>query len=230
MLGVYLFRAVLCALMVIINTALHAWCMEIPLQSPDSQSSILEVKGETVRVKLLAAFSGEVISNSDVEVHSDNGIRCIRAPCPTNAKQWQGKSDANGYVVIPTNVLQPVTRIWTPAHKQGKDLVRDSEKDAAGAWVIELYPNHVSDSAGLGLRPIKLVDAQSDRPLSDTAVHIAFGETDSFEGTTNSLGYIFIPFEKAVPALENTWVTASGYQKAKIDFAGVNYRAKLERQ
>jgi hypothetical protein len=198
--------------------------------APAAQTGILTVKGETVKVKLLDAFSGEVISNSDVEVHSDNGIRCIRAPCPTNAKQWQGKSDANGYVIISTNVLQPVTRIWTPAHKQGKDLVRDSEKDTDGAWVVELYPNHVSDSAGLGVRPIKLVDAQSDKPLSDTVVHIAFGETDSFEGTTNSLGYVFIPFEKALPALENTWVRVPGCRRAKIDFGWMNYRTKLERQ
>jgi hypothetical protein len=54
--------------------------------APDSRSGILEVKGETVRVRLLDAFSGESISDSDVEVHSDNGVRCIQAPCPTDAK------------------------------------------------------------------------------------------------------------------------------------------------
>lgn len=104
--------------------------------------------------------------------------------------------------------------------------MRDSEKDANGAWVVELYPNHLSNSAGLGVRPIKLVDAPSNRPLSNTAVHIAFGETDSFEGTTNALGYVFLPFEKARPALENTWVVVPGYRRAKIDCGGVNYRTK----
>ena len=88
--------------------------------APDSRSGILEVKGETVRVRLLDAFSGESISDSDVEVHSDSGVRCIQAPCPTNAKQWQGKSDANGYVAIPTSVVQRSTTISTPAYKQAK--------------------------------------------------------------------------------------------------------------
>jgi hypothetical protein len=198
--------------------------------APDSRSGILEVKGETVRVRLLDAFSGESISDSDVEVHSDSGVRCKQAPCPTNDKHWNGKADANGYVVIPTGILQQVTTITTPSHKDGKDLIRDSEKDADGAWVVELYPNHVSDSSELGLRPIKLVDARSDRPLANIAVRIAFGETESFEGKTNSLGYIFLPFEKALPALENTWVIVPDYRRTKIDFGGVNYRTKLERQ
>jgi hypothetical protein len=197
--------------------------------APESRSGILEVKGEPVSVKLLDAFSGESISDSDVEVHSDSGVRCIQAPCPTNDKQWAGKSDANGQVAIPTGILQRNTTIRTPAH-EGKDLVRDSEKDADGVWVVELYPNHVADSSELGLRPIKLVDARSNRPLADISVRIAFGETESIEGKTNSLGYIFLPFEKALPALENTWVTVPGYRRAKIDFGGVNYRTKLERQ
>jgi hypothetical protein len=198
--------------------------------APDSRSDILEVKGETVRVRLLDAFSAEVISDSDVEVHSDNNVRCVRAPCPTNDKQWKGKADANGYIIIPTGILQQVTTITTPSHKDGKDLVRDSEKGADGAWVVELYSNHVSDSSELGMRPFKLIDARSNRPLADILVRIAFGETESFEGKTNSLGYIFLPFEKALPALENTWVTVPGYRRAKIDFGGVNYRTKLERQ
>ena len=198
--------------------------------APDSRSGILEVKDETVRVRLLDAFSGESIPDSDVEVHSDSGVRCIQAPCPTNDKHWKGKADANGYVVIPTNILQQVTTITTPSHKDGKDLIRDSEKDADGVWVVELYPNHVSDPSGLGLRPIKLVDARSSKPLADISVRIAFGETESIEGKTNSLGYIFLPFEKALPALENTWVTVPGYRRAKLDFGGVHYRTKLERQ
>ena len=94
---------------------------------------------------------------------------------------WKGKADANGYVVIPTGILQQVTTITTPSHKDGKDLIRDSEKDADGAWVVELYPNHVSDSSELGVRPFKLVDARSNRPLANASARIAFGETESLE-------------------------------------------------
>jgi hypothetical protein len=98
--------------------------------------SLLNVIGETVRVRLLDASSDRPLSNADVELWSDNGVRCIKAPCPTNGTQWTGRSDAAGDVVIPTSVLQPVTTIRTPTHEG--DLIRDSEPADSGRWVAEL--------------------------------------------------------------------------------------------
>jgi hypothetical protein len=204
----------------------HAGFARNPQQTPDSQSSILQVKGETVRVKLLDEFSGEVISNSDVEVSSDNGIRCCRAPCPTNGKHWGGRSDANGYVVIPTDVLQQSTRISTPAHRGGKDLISGSEEDIDGVWVVELIPNRVRDTWPYSYR-LKLVDAENNSPLINTQVDISFAEGESFEGKTNSLGYIFFPVARAGM---DGWVVVAGYKRTDINWGWVNYKLKLEKQ
>ena len=198
-------------------------------QHSDSQSSILQVKSETVSVKLVDAFSGEVISNSDVNVHSDNGIRCCCAPCPTNRKEWAGRSSSNGYVAIPTSILQAVTNISTPTYKGGKDLIRDAEQDADGAWVVELIPNRIIDGSGPFLQHRKLVDAESNRPLIDTRAHISFGAGDDFDGQTNSLGYIFFQL-KRVNFQIGDWLEVTGYKRTKINWGWANYKMKLERQ
>jgi hypothetical protein len=197
-----------------------------PQQKPNSQSSILEVNSETVRVKLLNASSGKIISNSDVEVSSDNTIRCIRAPCPSNAKQWSGRSDAKGYVVIPTNILNISTHISTPAHRGGGNLISGSKKDMSGAWVVKLIPNRTLDPWPYSYR-LKLVDAESNRPLVKTQVRVSFDENESFERKTNSLGYIAFPIEKVGMS---GWVVVTGYRRTKIEWGRVNYKMKLEKR
>ena len=226
---VTLLRSIVFTITFLIAIPQHDGFARNPQQTPDAQSSILQVKSETVRVRLLDAFSGKIISNSDVEVSSDNGIRCIQAPCPTNNKQWRGKSDANAYVVVPTNILQQNTSISTPAYGGGTDLISGSEKKGLdGAWVVELIPNHTFDSSGPYLHRLKLVDAKSNRPLMNTKVRVSFDEGESFEGRTNSLGYIFFPVAKAKG--KDGWVVVSGYGRTKINWGWVNYKMKLEKQ
>jgi hypothetical protein len=218
-------RFIVFTIMFLVAGLPYAGLARNPQQTPDSQSSILQVKGETVRVKLLDEFSGEVISNSDVKVYSDNGIRCIRAPCPTNGKEWRGRSDDNGYVLIPTNILQRSTDISTPSHRGGKDLIGGSEQDMDGAWVVELLPNLTLDSWPNSYR-LKLVDAKSNRPLINTQARILRASGVSFVGKTNSLGYIFFPNYR----MDEDWVVVSGYKRTKINWGWVNYKMKLERQ
>jgi hypothetical protein len=223
-----MFRSIVVTITFLVVIPQHAGSARTPQQTPDSQSSILQVKSETVRVKLLDALSGEVISNSDVKVSSDNGIRCIKAPCPTDGSQWNGRSDANGYVIIPTNIFRQNTDISTPAYRGGKDLIGGSEQDIDGGWVIELIPNRTFDSSGPYLYRLKLVDAESNRPLINTQVAVSFNEGESFEGKTNLLGYIFFPLREMKGWDE--WVVVTGYKRTKINWGWVNYKMKLERQ
>lgn len=197
-------------------------------RSADSRPSIREAKGATVKVQLLDAFSGQVIANSAVEVSSDNGIRCETPPCPTDDKQWRGKSDAAGFTLIPTSVLQFETTIKTPAHHG--NLVEDSEKAAGDFWLAELLPARLDGASELGLRPIKLIDAHSSRPLANLPVLIEFGKTSNFKTQTNALGTLFIPFEKALPAFEDTWAVLAGYRRTHLDFAWARRKVKLERK
>jgi len=221
----------------IVSVLQPTWRAPNAQEMPNPESSILQVKSETVRVKLLDTFSGKIISNSDVELSSENTIVCFRAPCPTNANQSRVRSDTNGYVVVPTNVLNASTHISTPAYWGEKDLIGGSEEDIDGAWVVELIPNHTFDGSGPRLDCLKLIDAQSNKPLINKPVHVSFDEGQSFKGKTNSLGYIFFPIDKTKGEV---WVAVTGYRKEEIDRRAVvfnyynretdNYRIKLERR
>jgi hypothetical protein len=183
---------------------------------------------DEMSVQLLDARSGTPIARAAVEVASDNGVRCETAPCPTNDVSWRGVSDANGFVTVPQSVTQAVTLV-TAAGYRGKDLVSEAEQRGGGGWVLELYAERHDDSA-LDEREIKLVDAASNEPLAGVAVRVVFGEGDALETTTSPAGYIFIPFERAFAALEDTWVEVEGYRRTKIDYAATRYKTPLERR
>jgi hypothetical protein len=216
--------ATLAILLVPISTAPVA-CARQP---DDGTPSILHAKGETVRVRLLDASSGRPIANADVELSSDNGIRCVQAPCPTNGKEWRGRSDAAGQVMIPTSTLQAVTSITTPGHHG--DLIEDSEPADSGGWVAELFPRDYAES---DTHPVKLIDSRSNKAIVDAPVLVEFrtnaGKLDSLRTATNALGYIFVPFRVVALAAEHTWVVVPGYRRAGLDFAWARRKTKLER-
>jgi hypothetical protein len=102
---------------------------------PGARPAILQVRDSTVRVRLLNP-AGRPLAGAPVEIWSDNGIRCIRAPCPTNGTSWHGRSDARGLVVIPTRVLQASTTLTTPGYEG--DLVEGARPGSHGLWSIRL--------------------------------------------------------------------------------------------
>jgi hypothetical protein len=180
-------------------------------------------------VKLLDAYTTEPIANSDVHVVSDNGIRCRAAPCPTETVTWSGRSDARGYVAIPRVLVNVNTSVATPFHNG--ELTDETPQDDDGDRVVELLPTSL-DSGGpldLGLKPIKLVDRRSGKALASLRVRIDFRATDSLQLTTNALGYVFVPGEKVLQALEGATVNAPGYRSRKLDFGGVHVVTPLER-
>ena len=94
-------------------------------------------KRADLRLKVIDGATKKPISNTAVEIYSDNGRRCIKAPCPTNGIKWAGRTDARGVVTIPGKVRQRSMTI-SAAGYGGKDLTRESKKAAAGLWVIAL--------------------------------------------------------------------------------------------
>lgn len=209
-----------------------------PQQKPNSRSSILDVqmKSETVRLRLLDAFSGKVIANSDVDLSSENTIRCIRAPCPSNANKSRVRSDANGYVVIRTDILNVSTHISAPGYRKETDLIGGAEEDSHGFWFVGLIPNHTSDGLGPRLDCLKLIDAQSNKPLANRRVYLSFDKSVALKAKTNSLGYVFFPVDKSKAVGS---VVVNGYRRTEFDRKAVaynyyhyetdNYRIKLEK-
>ena len=70
-----------------------------------------------LQVRVIDAGTQKALANTDVDVYSDNGIRCIQAPCPTNGMSWRGRTDKHGVVVIPDSVVQYSMTIGAPGYR-----------------------------------------------------------------------------------------------------------------
>lgn len=198
-------------------------------RSPGTRPSILEASGDTLHLQVLDAASRRPFANVPVTVSGDNGVRCTRAPCPTGATEWRGRSDAAGRVSVPRSAMQPVTSIATPDHDG--DLVEDSEPAAGGAWVAALLPR---DTGGLAPHPIRLVDRRTQRPIANMPVRIEYRGRDGRAGTlltrSGPLGYVFVPFVLVAQAGDDVWAVVPGYRRAKLDFAYERRRTELARK
>jgi hypothetical protein len=114
--------------------------------------AILRARGDSLRVQLVDAATSRRVANADVEVFSDNGIRCATAPCPTDGRTWRGRTDARGRVVLPRHALNVTASIGTPSHDG--DLIADSAPDGRGGWVVRMTAK--DDTAGMPERAVHL--------------------------------------------------------------------------
>ncbi len=204
------------ALLLVVSGA----CAQRP---PAGRPSILQAQGDTLRVQLVDALSAEPLADAPVQVWSDNGVRCIRAPCPTGARSWSGRTDAGGWLRLPRTALQAASSVETPAH--AGDLIEDSRL-AGDGWVAALFP---ADSTGVGPRPVLLVDGR-DRPIANASVEIDYGRVGKVTARTNALGYLLVPFAAVARAPDDTWVVAPGFRRTRLDFAWARRRTVLHRR
>jgi hypothetical protein len=84
--------------------------------SPPSNAAII-FKNKLLQLTVINKNTKKPIANRAVTVNSDNGIRCIKAPCPTNSMQWQGQTNRQGVVVIPHKVIQKSTTMTVPGYQ-----------------------------------------------------------------------------------------------------------------
>jgi len=91
-----------------------------------------------LHVTVLDSASGRPLPRIAVQIYSDNGIRCIKAPCPTNGMQWNGRTDKKGVVVVPAKIVQSSMTITATGHVSGKNLAHDASKTSPHDWVIAL--------------------------------------------------------------------------------------------
>lgn len=196
----------------------------------NSPASILDAAGPIITVQLLNASTTLAVTHADVTVHTDSGIECATAPCPRNDRQWQGTSDAFGVIRLPKDILQRDSHIAT-AGLNG-DLVEDSAPAANGRWAVELLPLGPDETPAT--HPLKLIDARTGKPVTDSAVRIEFatykGSNRSLELTSNALGYVFVPFDVIASAAGDTWLQVPGYRRTRADFAWVRRKTLLERR
>jgi hypothetical protein len=87
--------------------------MVLPTQTetPRSRPSIHDRRPTEIRLRVIDATTKKPLPHTALVIHSENGIVCVTAPCPTNAMEWQGQTDKHGLVVIPARILQYATTI-----------------------------------------------------------------------------------------------------------------------
>jgi hypothetical protein len=223
--------ALIVALLILGGTSQYACSQGHPVRS---STSILEAPTDTLHLRLLDAVTTRAIVDAEVEIRSGNGIVCVREPCPTNEKRWSGQTDADGAVMVPSDALQVVTSIRTLAHRA--DLITDSYEATDGAWVVEMVPRERPAELEFHPLDLKLIDEGTLRPIADSPVRIAIGSTGGFDGTTNSLGYIFVPVEALLgdgqPEREPEFarIMVDGYHTVQTDFARANRKVLMTRR
>jgi hypothetical protein len=170
------------------------------------------------KVTLLDAFTARAVAAADVLVSSDNGIRCISAPCPTDPVEWRGRTDASGTVLVPARFVTEETVIGTRAHDAR--YVDEAARGTDGALVLELVPLDLpsDDSLDTGLTPVKLVDAASGTAIANAKVRVAAEGTVGLELESNALGYVFIGQEDFGVLLEELRVSVFGYRRRELGF------------
>ncbi|MEO6210621.1 MAG: hypothetical protein ABIQ10_10905 [Gemmatimonadaceae bacterium] len=194
-----------------------------------TEQSILAAKGDSVRVRLYDVTTAKPIASTDFELTSDNGIRCIKAPCPTDGKSWKGESDAKGEIVIPRSALNTTASI-TSASYHG-DLAGDASPAAGGGWTLDLFPETGTDPAP---HPLKLLDATTHQPIANVTLRIEARNSGGFPNmmslTSNALGYVFVPADFVAHGAQTSWVVVPGYRDARVDFAWARRKTFIDKR
>lgn len=99
--------------------------------------SFAQTPANKLKVLVIDKATNRPLKNKSVEIYSDNGVRCIKAPCPTNGIEWQGKTDKHGYLIVPAKIRQASMTIEISGY-EAKELNRASQKVNDNRWIIVL--------------------------------------------------------------------------------------------
>ncbi len=100
--------------------------------------SALPVQHPDLRVRLIDRRTRAPLRRRAVTVYSDNGRRCLRAPCATNGEQWDGRTDTTGMVVLPGRLRQESMHLWADGYSMRIDLLDSAVRRSADSWVVAL--------------------------------------------------------------------------------------------
>lgn len=91
---------------------------------------------------LLNASTDVPITDARVRLTSDNGTRCIQAPCDTESRTWEGTTDANGTLLIPASMVDASMAIAVDGYRSA-DL-RTEGNEVEGFWSLHLTPTQTN--------------------------------------------------------------------------------------
>lgn len=91
----------------------------------------------SLRVIVKNKLTNALITDTAVSVYSDNGIRCVTTPCPTNGRTFEGGTNTQGEVTIPAaNVDESMT--FTVVGYQDAELHTSGKLQSDGSWNLPL--------------------------------------------------------------------------------------------
>lgn len=91
-----------------------------------------------IKLKLINAKTKRPIAHARVEISRENSIRCVKAPCPSNAMQWNGKTDRHGLVLIPQAAMEWEKTFIRATGYHALDLKEHAIRSTGENWVIAL--------------------------------------------------------------------------------------------
>lgn len=94
----------------------------------------------SLRVRFVNSQTQAPIVNASVDLYTDNGIRCVTEPCPTNGRSWQGTTDSQGVVGVPASVVDE-SMMFTLQGYQANELHTGGKVQNDGSWRFPLIPN-----------------------------------------------------------------------------------------
>ena len=97
----------------------------------------IQAQPSTLKILITDKKTGKALAHKAVQIYSDNGVRCIQAPCPTNGKNWTGKTDKHGYIFVPNEIRQNSMTLSINGFN-GEELNRSARKLNKDSWVIVL--------------------------------------------------------------------------------------------
>ena len=173
-----------------------------------------------VMLQLVNAVSVEPIKDSRVSIYRENATRCIRAPCPSDAASWEGRTDADGRVAVPAEVIRSMRKVGA-AGLRG-DLDADSGLQV-GAGIVELLPARRNAAQTLYR---KLVDANTGKAIANAPVRIEYRAVGEWQpasrplirqSRSNALGYVALPRDVPEGAKDDVRMSVAGFRPGRLN-------------
>jgi len=183
--------------------------------------SVRPITGSVVTIRLVNAATTEPVPDTAVSVYRESSIRCIRAPCTSDAASWEGRTDAAGRIAVPADVIRSMRNV-AAAGLRG-DLIEDSFEPQPGTRLVALLPGPQS-ARSLDYR--KLIDARSGNAILNVTVRIEYRALDRRplrpkplirEARSNALGYVPLPLDVPDEAKDDVRVSAAGFRTVRVN-------------
>lgn len=120
---------------------------------------ITVLSGADLRLQLRDHTTGSALRRVPVHVMTDNGVRCMKAPCPTDARNWNGRTDNGGRLTIPADIVNRVMNV-TPNGYETTPVPASCRPGSSRFCRIDVTSKHLPTSPPLAsakFRPLSMV-------------------------------------------------------------------------